>query len=402
MTPECSTGIYRSPQLRQKVLDMAGLTCLLFGLLPECTLNVAHWLPRCLEFKYPEKYARLVAAIGSIVVDSNGNMHRVLHLDSSGNQDVLCGTGHLAFDGTKGLGSGVISPVPITVKEDMKRIARNPQMSARQWFPETSSLFRIHAYHGERLPITIVGPRLRLYDHVKPKSAQELEAEDRALAELCSEPAFSATIEPEDISEECRRVTETMTSKSEEVNTHIVDSQKPESLNWLVRSHINKTYAYADIGYKLMYRRDKVPGGLQGADLDLYHELWPTIGYWFEDVDTPQGEDKKIPVQVADYISKLRRSGRLAKARTDEALKQAPMSPAPKLKVAASAPTVLPCEDLSSSSRAAKRKRNVEPVPAPSSAPRRGQPSSEEESAPPAKKKRRILNHAHVDKDHAA
>ncbi|KAL1716469.1 hypothetical protein EV715DRAFT_255019 [Schizophyllum commune] len=394
-TPPHETGKYRSQALRRKVLEMAGLSCLFYGLYPECTMTVAHWVPRCLKTLRPDIYHRLVAAYGSIVKNADNTFSRVVHFDCSGNQDVLCGTGHLAFDGTKGPGSGICSIIPLTVDKDMDIIRNNPKKSARQWFPETSSLFSVHVYEGHRLPITILGPRLRSYAHVKSRSVEEQEAEDRALDELCCPSEYSSTVEPEEISEECRRVTSALAScKSEQIATHIVDPRKPATMNWVVCSHLNKAFVYTDIGLKLLYRRvDREASGLRGKDLELYKKLWPIIGYWFEDVPPPSpspGESSDT-IEVADFVTKARRSDRLAKSRSAPAVTTQPVVPM-KRKALASAPTVIPLQNPQPS-RSSPQPQETEQE-ARASTPGPFEPTraaTDGHLEPPPKKKRRAL-----------
>ncbi|KAI5900738.1 uncharacterized protein SCHCODRAFT_02675005 [Schizophyllum commune H4-8] len=394
-TPPHETGKYRSQALRRKVLEMVGLSCLFYGLYPECTMTVAHWVPRCLKTLRPDIYYRLVAAYGSIVKNADNTLSRVVHFDCSGNQDVLCGTGHLAFDGTKGPGSGICSIIPLTLDKDMEIIRNNPKKSARQWFPQTSSLFAVHVYEGHRLPITILGPRLRSYAHVKPRSVEEQEAEDRALDDLCCPSEYSSTVEPEEISEECRRVTNALVnSKSEQIATHIVDPRKPATLNWVVCSHLNKAYVYTDIGLKLLYRRvDREGSGLRGRDLELYKKLWPTIGYWFEDVPplSPGPGEGSDAIEVADYVNNGRRSERLAKSRSAPAVTTTQLEVPKKRKALASAPTVIPLQDPQASRSSPHPRKTDQETRAPTPGPSEPSPATTEEHEPPTKKRRRAL-----------
>ncbi|KAI5824749.1 hypothetical protein K523DRAFT_356585 [Schizophyllum commune Tattone D] len=318
----------RPPAIKKKVEAMIGMrVCLLTGIRHKYTVITAHWLRRELAISHPAMFSRLQDKIGSIIKLDDGRLIRLLRLDSSDNQDQLGSDPHAAFDGFS-LGEGQWCLIPIDWKVGLKRIRNNPHMSARQWFPERTWLYKVHVFAGEGpLTLTRRGPDIRPYG---PQyiSQEQLDKEELVLAAEACRPIFTLPSEdPNDV--------ETMWRVDP-------DKNQPESGSWILRSHLNRANVYADAVIKLRYRwlKCKKEGKeMPEADADYYKRMWSDLQYWFQDVP-PLCPADQIGMPVPDEVYNNRQTLAYYKSRTEPAIQttaEVPVKPRP---VAGSAPPV--------------------------------------------------------------
>ncbi|KAL1743419.1 hypothetical protein HDZ31DRAFT_23482, partial [Schizophyllum fasciatum] len=330
----------RPPAMKQKVDALIGVnSCLLMGLQQEASLQKAHWLYREL-YKDELLFKRIEANIGLIVKLPNGDLVRVLHLDSPDNQENLSASAHTSFDGKNGFGSGSWCLLPVRLKPALARIEKNSHMSSRQWFPQRTHLYRVYVFDKERpLGIHRLGPLLRTYEHLECVTAEQLQADDVIIAaEGCAPDFVLHSDDPSKI-----------------VSVYTIDPSKPSTRFWIVRSHLNPANVLADAASKLEYRRKK--GMLGDNDVELHRTIWPVVQHWFDDIDRPESDAAPVADEYRTAEEQFRIERRLQKVKTE--------------------PT------KASSSRATAKKREAASVPAPMPSTAARQPP------PPAPKRKR-------------
>ncbi|KAI5900705.1 uncharacterized protein SCHCODRAFT_02522880 [Schizophyllum commune H4-8] len=408
-TPKLMTK-ERPPAIKKKIEAMIGMkACLLTGIRHKFNVVTAHWLRRELAISHPAMFNRLQDKIGSIIKLDDGRLVRLLRLDSSDNQDLLSSDPHGSFDGFS-LGEGQWCLIPIDWKAGLRRISNNPHMSARQWFPERTWLYKVHVFAGEG-PLALIrhGPNIRAYG---PQyiSQEQLERDELVLAAEACRPVFTMHSDnPNDV--------QTMWCVDP-------DKRQPESGSWIVRSHLNRANVYADTIIKLRYRwmKCKKEGKeMPEADADYYKRMWSDLQYWFQDVP-PLCPAEQIAMPVPDEVYDKRQTLAYDKSRTEPAIHSTPEVSVKPRPVAGSAPPVRvpssgflaqpdspppspsPLRPLSPSlpvpppttqgvcPAAVKRKRSVKETPTAYSKPSRGDtPSEPDADSEHSKKKKRRM-----------
>ncbi|KAI5900713.1 uncharacterized protein SCHCODRAFT_02522900 [Schizophyllum commune H4-8] len=299
--------------------------CLFEGLQHPDIVQTTHCLRRELASMNKPMFERLQNAIGSIILTTKNTLERQLRLDSPDNQDQMTASMHLLFDGTRGIGSGGICLLPLRLKYSLKRIADNPHMSARQWFPEDTNLFYLHLFQGEG-PIAIShrGPPFRAYEDL-PTGLEFLEEDLDTLALQGRLPDYIVPCDdPNGI-----------------IAYYILNPTDSSIRLFIVRSHMNVANVLADAATKLLYRMEVLQLTFKGADNYVFKSLWPTIGHWVKEGVDPPKPSRKPPKPTPDPDrDAVRRSERLMDARTEPAPQTKPKASVPKRKVD-SAPTIL-------------------------------------------------------------
>ncbi|KAL1678768.1 hypothetical protein EV122DRAFT_290035 [Schizophyllum commune] len=319
----------RPPAIKKKIDALIGTrACLLTGLRHKFNLNTAHWLRRELALCHPEVFNRLQDKIGTIIQLHDGRIVRSLRLDSSDNQDNLSPDPHASFDGFV-LGSGQWCLIPLSLDECLERIAKNPHMSARQWFPERTWLYRVHVFADE-VPLTLTrrGPVIRTYD--KYMSPEQLASDAAVLAAEGCEPIFTIpSTNPDDV-ETLWRV-------------EAANKQREDGKSWILRSHLNRANVLVDAVIKLRYRWMEAKAGrmkpLFGLDSVYYRKIWPVLQYCFQDVPSLCPAEL-IAMPVPDEVLNARQSQAFLRPQTEPAIPPTPKAPVKPRPVAGSAPPV--------------------------------------------------------------
>ncbi|KAL1761294.1 hypothetical protein FB107DRAFT_201243 [Schizophyllum commune] len=277
-------------------------TCLLMGRQPPESIENAHCLRRELKSMDPDLYYSIENAIGNIVEMPDGSLVRELHLDSTDNQDQLCATAHVTFDGRYGIGSGSWCLVPLDLENCLQRISDNPQMSARQWFPEATYLYYVHIFHDED-PIGVyhMGPFPRTYEHLSSTTQEQIAADAQVIATL-GRPLNTVqgpSNDPADLT-----------------TTFMLDPKVGNSRGFLiVRSHLNPANVLAETTTKLIYRKEPGKPLPSVADDQLHRHICPVTEYWVNPKAKPLCTvEPDMP--VPDYKPDVVRSERIQKAQT--------------------------------------------------------------------------------------
>ncbi|KAL1744945.1 hypothetical protein HDZ31DRAFT_37454 [Schizophyllum fasciatum] len=392
----------RPQQMKDKVEALVGAkSCILTGFCHKSAVVTAHWLQRELRNTNRALYDRVEAAIGDLILMDDGTCERRIFLDSSTNQVPMSPSVHSDFDGSHGFGTGTWGLVPVLNFRNLERIRTNPQMSARQWFPERTHLYKVHVFEGEGpLVIARVGPPMWTYEHL---------ADGPTTEQIAAEDAFIAAhgLAPDHVKPH--------SDPNQVIAIYTIDPSAPHNGDFFVRIHINPANVYTDIMWKLICRLKKCKdGNLPHNDRLLYMALWPTLRYWFED-GKPLGATGSLPVPVPDdpKAAPIRRSKRLSPAETAPAPKSAPQATRKKRQVADTAPAVVPSsepshprparndtvpaastEPIQPSAAAVKRKRSVRGISTAATTHNSSQHdkeiSTEQPAAPSDKKKRRL------------
>ncbi|TRM69434.1 hypothetical protein BD626DRAFT_553917 [Schizophyllum amplum] len=217
-TPERRTTINRWAAGKRKVLALVGSPMCLLSVYAylAVAMHMMHIVPRTLWRTHPTLFILLQEAIGKIVKGADGRYHRVLNLDSSRNQDIMCLLYHQLFDGlsvNKGLGWGVIYLIPANLDECLKIILKWKNKKKRDYavmFPLPTYKYLVYVMASTAdFPVTCVGPQQRSYANlasVDSSIAKHLKDEDTKSADDVAHDADDADVEllsqkitPEDV-----------------------------------------------------------------------------------------------------------------------------------------------------------------------------------------------------------
>ncbi|KAI5900711.1 uncharacterized protein SCHCODRAFT_02481615 [Schizophyllum commune H4-8] len=282
-------------------------TCLLMGMQPPESIENAHCLRRELKSMDPDLFYSIENAIGNIIELPDHTLVRELHLDSTDNQDQLCATAHVLFDGRHGIGSG----------------------SWCLWFPEPTYLYYIHIFYDEE-PIGVyhIGPFPRTYEHLPTTTQAQIDADAQVIAAL-GRP-LSTVSGPSD-------------DPADLTTTFKLDPKVPPSAGKvIVRSHLNPANVLAETTTKLLYRKKPNTPLPSYQDERLFEQIYPVTEYWINPKAKSLCTDKKPRMPVPDDKPDVIRSERIQKAQTARRPRSKATSFSVKKRdVIRSAPTVL-------------------------------------------------------------
>ncbi|KAI4519386.1 hypothetical protein K525DRAFT_287275 [Schizophyllum commune Loenen D] len=342
-------------------------TCLLMGRQPPQSIENAHCLRRELKSMDPDLFYSLENAIGNIIELPGHKLVRELHLDSTDNQDQLCATAHVTFDGRNGIGSG----------------------SWCLWFPEPTYLYYIHIFHdAEPIGVYHIGPFPRTYEHLRSTTQEQIDADAQVIASL-GRPLNTIpgpSNDPADLT-----------------TTFRLDPEVPPSAGKvIVRSHLNPANVLAETTTKLLYRKEPNKQLPSLQDESLLQRIWPIIEYWFN----PEAKSQcpaKPRMPVPDDKPDVWRSDRIKKANTaPRPRSKATSFSVKKRNVIRSAPAVLDPPATTgkrgfaqiSGASTAKSTRRCTPgsksKPSSRRAPTTNTPAAVPDDAEPSKKKRKL------------
>ncbi|KAL1761288.1 hypothetical protein FB107DRAFT_245113 [Schizophyllum commune] len=371
-TPSLRTPINRWQAGKRKVLSLLGSpTCLIAGVTYLLyMLNVVHIIPRTLWSTHKGLFILLQDAVGIAVTMEDGSIERILHLDSSRNQDIMNVFFHKLFDGisvVNGLGSGVLYILPENLDECLEifRKGRQKGLDYRQMFPKLTYRFLASIFDGVRDTIIAnrVGPPVRSYAHIDVENPSDMEllvSDDDKIADTgddaeCSDDASAhnaSQIFPDDVPPGYK--TDSPGANHEIAhNFHdgpmaLVAHDCPIFFCWdatlKLRVRVEEEEAIEE-EERLVARsrkgeksqpvqRDFAP--LSDREWALYHKLWDTLGDLFKP-PTQEAKDRlDARIQKALFEGRTRKSPRLAALKTEAAAKPALMAPVP-LRLAQSA-----------------------------------------------------------------
>ncbi|KAI5888191.1 uncharacterized protein SCHCODRAFT_02586965 [Schizophyllum commune H4-8] len=200
-TPLTNTRPARNTKLRKKVFDLVGrVSCVVTGLrFHPHFLHVAHI------------FEALRDDIG-ISVKKGKHLLKILNLDTSVNQEILCAWLHLLFDGTsvrKNIGQGPIAFVPKKLLEILNNIVNNKgKKNYRELAPDAVYEYELWCFENTNYFLGRYTDAERNYDHLaKEPQVQENVKEDIQLdeehpveetGEVGTDHA-SAVIDPEEV-----------------------------------------------------------------------------------------------------------------------------------------------------------------------------------------------------------
>ncbi|KAL1702029.1 hypothetical protein EV121DRAFT_293676 [Schizophyllum commune] len=213
-TPLTNTRPARNTKLRKKVFTLIGrVSCLVTGLrYHPHFLHVAHIVSRSLSWTHWHWYEALRDDIGISVYRNKKFLKKVLNLDTSVNQEILCAWLHLLFDGTsvrKNIGQGPIAFVPENLLEILNNIFNNNgKRNYRELAPNATYKYKLLCFENTKYFYGRFSDVDRNYDHLsKEPQVRKNEEEDLQLdeehpvapdGEVGTDHA-SAVIDPEDV-----------------------------------------------------------------------------------------------------------------------------------------------------------------------------------------------------------
>ncbi|KAL1702045.1 hypothetical protein EV121DRAFT_272022 [Schizophyllum commune] len=212
-TPLTNTRPARNAKLRKKVFDLVGcVSCAITGLrYHPHFLHVAHIVSRSLSWTHWHWFEALRDDIG-ISVKKGKLLLKILNLDTSVNQEILCAWIHLLFDGTsvrKNIGQGPIAFVPKKLLEILNNIVNNKgKRNYRELAPDAVYEYELWCLENTNYFFGRYTGAERNYDHLaKEPQVQENVKEDIQLdeehpveetGEVGTDHA-SAVIDPEEV-----------------------------------------------------------------------------------------------------------------------------------------------------------------------------------------------------------
>ncbi|KAL1726329.1 hypothetical protein EV714DRAFT_219511 [Schizophyllum commune] len=288
-TPLTNTRPARNTKLRQKVFSLTGgVSCLVTGLRHHPHfLHVAHIVSRSLSWTHWHWFEALREDIGISVFKNGTFLKKILNLDTSVNQEILCAWLHLLFDGTsvrKNIGQGPFAFVPKNLLEILNNIVNNKgKRNYRELAPNAVYGYELWCFENTNYFLGRYTGAERNYDHLeKEPQVQKNVKEDIQLdeehpveetGEVGTDHA-SAVINPEEVPSD-----ESFRNGNCEPLALMIGKQ-----NFTVWSLMNPYLVTFDLMVKMNYRMEKRERWriLPPSWVSLYKdEMQPKTAHWF-------------------------------------------------------------------------------------------------------------------------